>query len=45
MFIVLEGIDGCGKSTQAKLLYNCMSREHDVFLTKEPTESKLGQFI
>jgi len=45
MFIVLEGIDGCGKSTQAKLLYNWLKKKHDVILTKEPTESKIGKFI
>ena len=36
-FIVLEGPDRCGKSTQAKLLYNYLL-EHgcDVILTREP---------
>jgi len=45
MFIVLEGIDGCGKSTQAKLLYNWLSKDHDAILTKEPTGNRIGEFI
>ena len=36
-FIVLEGPDRCGKSTQAKLLYNyLLSQGFDVVLTREP---------
>lgn len=45
MFIVLEGVDGCGKSTQAKLLYNWLGKNYNVILTKEPTENKIGKFI
>ena len=45
MFIVLEGIDGCGKSTQAKLLYNWLSEKHDAILTKEPTGNRIGKLI
>ena len=45
MFIVLEGIDGCGKSTQAKLLYNWLREKHDTVLTKEPTDNRIGKFI
>lgn len=36
MFITFEGIDGCGKSTQAKMLYNHISKTHAALLTREP---------
>jgi dTMP kinase len=46
MFIVLEGIDGCGKSTQARLLYEwLMEQGKDVLLTAEPTCNRIGTFI
>lgn len=46
MFIVLEGIDGCGKSTQARLLAEWLEKEgHKVFLTAEPSKSRIGLFI
>ena len=46
MFIVLEGIDGCGKSTQAKLLADWLrSQGKDVLLTAEPTRSAIGIFL
>ncbi|RLI95008.1 MAG: dTMP kinase [Candidatus Altiarchaeales archaeon] len=46
MFIVLEGIDGCGKTTQANLLRNFLTEEgHSVFLTAEPSNNKIGKFI
>ena len=45
-FITFEGIDGSGKSTQAKLLADYLSgRGTEVFLTKEPGEGKLGEAI
>ena len=49
-FIVLEGPDRCGKSTQAKLLLNTLL-EHgkDVILTREPggteTAEKIRQIV
>ncbi|MFH1404018.1 MAG: dTMP kinase [Candidatus Altiarchaeota archaeon] len=45
-FIVLEGIDGCGKSTHARLLAEWLVKEgRDVVLTAEPTDGKIGVFI
>lgn len=45
--IVLEGIDGCGKTTQAKLLVDRLKvLGKEVFLTKEPTrEDEIGSLI
>jgi dTMP kinase len=46
VFIVLEGIDGAGKSTQAKLLKIWFEeRGYEVVLTKEPTDTAFGRLI
>ena len=46
MFIVFEGIDGSGKSTQAKMLKEALERNGiDALLTKEPTDGPIGQII
>ncbi len=46
MFIVLEGIDGCGKTTHAKLLHDFLrDKKRDVLLTAEPTQNEIGVFI
>jgi len=46
LFIALEGIDGCGKSTQAKLLAENLEKAgHSVYLTAEPTDSPIGKMI
>jgi dTMP kinase len=46
MFIVLEGVDGCGKSTHAKLLVEWLKgKGRNVFLTAEPTDGRVGQLI
>lgn len=49
-FIVLEGPDRCGKSTQAKLLYNrLVACGHEVVLTREPggtpTAERIRQLV
>jgi len=46
LFIVLEGIDSSGKSTQAELLYNYYnSINQPVVLSPEPTDGPIGKFI
>lgn len=45
-FIVFEGIDGSGKSTQAKLLQQNLEQQgHKTYLTFEPTDSPIGSVI
>lgn len=45
-FIVFEGIDGCGKSTQAKLLTERLNLEGiPVHLTAEPSLRPIGKMI
>lgn len=44
--ISFEGVDGSGLSTQASLLEKWLvSREHEVFLTKEPSEGPSGAIL
>lgn len=46
MFIVFEGIDGSGKTTQAQLTYKWLKKRGiNVILTHEPTDSKYGKKI
>jgi dTMP kinase len=46
LFIALEGIDGSGKSTQAKLLTEQLTaRGHKVYSTFEPTNNQIGKLI
>ncbi len=46
VFIAIEGTDGSGKSTQAKLLAEKMSANgHKVHLTFEPTSGKIGSLL
>ena len=45
-FIVFEGLDGSGTTTQANLLFKYLKREgKKVFLTGEPTHSLIGGLI
>jgi len=46
LFIVFEGIDGSGKSTQAKLLADRLREQgFKVHSTSEPTNSRIGSII
>ncbi len=46
LFIAFEGIDGCGKSTQVKLLSDRLEKAgHKVYSTSEPTNSSIGSVI
>ncbi len=46
LFITFEGIEGCGKSTQAKMLKEYLqSKQISVFLTREPGGPKISEDI
>jgi dTMP kinase len=46
VLLALEGVDGCGKSTQAELLATALrARGLEVVLTCEPTDGDLGRQI
>ncbi len=45
IFIVIEGLDGSGKTTQANLLAQKLSKSYTVLLTAEPSRGKIGTFI
>ena len=46
MFIVVEGIDGSGKTTIAQLLKEELEkRGYKVWLTREPTDGPIGKQI
>lgn len=46
VFICIEGLDGCGKTTQAKLLVRRLRRnQFDAVYTAEPSKGKIGKFI
>ncbi len=46
LFVALEGIDGSGKSTQAKLLAQKLTEAgHNVYTTFEPTDGMIGAVL
>ena len=44
-FICIEGLDGCGKTTQAKLLAKKLMKSHNAVYTAEPSRGNIGTFI
>jgi dTMP kinase len=45
VFICIEGLDGCGKTTQAKLLAKKLGKSHKAVYTAEPSRGKIGTYI
>ncbi|NLE06274.1 MAG: dTMP kinase [Crenarchaeota archaeon] len=45
IFIVIEGLDGSGKTTQAKILARKLRKNYDTFFTVEPSDGRIGSFI
>lgn len=46
LFITFEGPEGCGKSTQSRLLYDYLrERSYDCIHTKEPGGTRVGDYI
>jgi len=45
VFICIEGLDGCGKTTQAKLLVKKLNKRYDALYTAEPSRGNVGKFI
>jgi len=44
-FIVIEGLDGSGKTTQARLLTRALRKNCEAIFTAEPSRGKIGKFI
>jgi len=46
VFICVEGLDGCGKTTQTRLLVERLEKKgYDAIYTAEPSRGKIGSFI
>jgi dTMP kinase len=45
MFICIEGLDGSGKTTQAQILTERLSKNYRIMLTAEPSRGKTGTYI
>ncbi|MGO8805378.1 MAG: dTMP kinase [Candidatus Bathyarchaeia archaeon] len=45
VFICVEGLDGSGKTTQAKILTERLSKSHTAVYTAEPSQGKTGTYI
>jgi len=43
--IVIEGIDGCGKTTQVKMLKNRLSNKDNIHFTREYTDGPIGKLL
>jgi len=41
-FIVIEGLDGAGATTQVRLLYRRLSKSREVYVTHEPSDGPAG---
>jgi dTMP kinase len=44
-FIVIEGLDGSGKTTQARLLAKALRKNREAVFTAEPSQGRIGKFI
>ena len=44
-FICIEGLDGCGKTKQAKLLAKKLGKSRNTLYTAEPSRGKIGTYI
>ncbi len=46
LFLVFEGVDGAGSTTQTRILCDFLKRSgHPAIATKEPSEKRIGQLI
>jgi dTMP kinase len=45
VFICVEGLDGCGKTTQTKLLVRRLRKDFNAVYTAEPSKGEIGKFV